>query len=137
MGGLESGSSLKDGVWPAETGPVSTATGQHLTAEITTTGHRSELQRRIRVATVEWDGTTYLSGSTDRSFWPVDLLATPRFTLHLEDEDGIEAVDMTVYARPITDPAERRAILRRFSPALGELEARVTAAPLFAVDVPA
>lgn len=81
-------------------------------ADITTTGRRSGVPRRIEIYFHQFDGRYYLTGrpSSRRRDWEANIIATPEFTLHLKR--GIEA-DVPVVGHPESDPDERGRVLRR------------------------
>jgi deazaflavin-dependent oxidoreductase (nitroreductase family) len=83
------------------------------TIDITTTGRRSGLPRRIEIVFYRLDDAVYLSGipgPTTRD-WLANLTAPPPFTFHLKH--GVVA-DLPAVATVITDPAERRRVLAVF-----------------------
>lgn len=78
--------------------------------DITTVGRRTGRPRRIEIFFYRAAGATYLcsgagGAATD---WHANLLAEPALTFHLKN--GIRA-DLPALATPVTDPAERRAVL--------------------------
>ncbi|MGW2625166.1 nitroreductase/quinone reductase family protein [Micromonospora taraxaci] len=78
--------------------------------DITTTGRRTGRPRRIEIFFYRAHGATYLcsgagGGPTD---WSANLRANPAFTFHLKN--GVTA-DLPAHAVPVTDPAERAAVL--------------------------
>lgn len=78
--------------------------------DITTLGRRTGRPRRIEIFFYRAAGITYLcsgagGAATD---WHANLLANPTFTFHLKN--GIRA-DLPARAMPVTDPAERQAVL--------------------------
>ncbi len=78
--------------------------------DITTLGRRTGRRRRIEIFFYRAAGATYLcsgagGAATD---WHANLLAHPHFTFHLKN--GIQA-DLPARATPVTDPAERQAVL--------------------------
>ncbi|MFZ0015408.1 MAG: nitroreductase/quinone reductase family protein, partial [Acidimicrobiia bacterium] len=81
-------------------------------ADITTTGRRSGEPRRIEIYFHQFDGKFYLTGrpSSRRRDWEANIIATPRFTLHLKQ--GVTA-DIEVVGRPEVNADERARILRR------------------------
>ena len=99
------------------------------TIDITTTGARSGLPRRIE--TWAWpDGDRlYLTGTPGRRDWYANLRANPDFTVHLKH--GVQA-DLPARARPIEEPGERRAIFARLRPA--QVDAWTAGAPLIEVE---
>jgi deazaflavin-dependent oxidoreductase (nitroreductase family) len=79
--------------------------------DITTTGRRTGLPRRIEIAFHVIDGRIYISGQprADRKrAWLYNLEADPRVTVHVKR--GAQA-DLPATARVITDETERRAII--------------------------
>jgi deazaflavin-dependent oxidoreductase (nitroreductase family) len=78
--------------------------------DITTLGRRTGRARRTEIFFYRAAGTTYLcsgAGGTATD-WHANLLANPSFTFHLKN--GIRA-DLPARATPVTDPAERQAVL--------------------------
>jgi hypothetical protein len=78
--------------------------------DITTRGRRTGRAHRIEIFFYRAAGNTYLctgagGGATD---WHANLLANPTFMFHLKN--GIRA-DLPARATPVTDPAERQAVL--------------------------
>ncbi|MFC3996915.1 nitroreductase/quinone reductase family protein [Nocardiopsis sediminis] len=78
--------------------------------DITTRGRRTGRPRRIEIFFYRAAGRTYLcsgagGAATD---WHANLLANPGFTFHLKN--GVRA-DLAAQATPVTDPAERQAVL--------------------------
>jgi deazaflavin-dependent oxidoreductase (nitroreductase family) len=86
------------------------ATTRQRIIDITTTGRRTGLPRRIEIFFYRAAGRTYLcSGTQGRpTSWYANLLAHPEFTFHLKH--GVRA-DLRARAAPVTDETERRAIL--------------------------
>lgn len=80
------------------------------TIDITTTGRRTGLARRIEIVFHNMDGRLIITG-TPRSdhtrAWILNLEADPNLTFHLK---GSVNADLPASARVITDPTERRAI---------------------------
>lgn len=78
--------------------------------DITTLGRRTGRPRRIEIFFYRAAGTTYLCSGTGGSAtdWYANLLTNPSFTFHLKN--GIRA-DLPARATPVTDPAERQAVL--------------------------
>lgn len=105
--------------------------------DITTTGRRTGLPRRIEIALHSIGGRLYISGMprADRKrSWLANLEADPRLVVHLKR--GIVA-DLPAVARVITDEAERREVLRAVARAWGrtDLEAMVAHSPLIEVTI--
>jgi deazaflavin-dependent oxidoreductase (nitroreductase family) len=80
--------------------------------DITTTGRRSGLPRRIEITFHSFDGRLYISGmpSQRTRAWLRNLRADPRFTFHLK---ALLQADLPATAREITDEAERREVLAK------------------------
>lgn len=79
--------------------------------DITTTGRKSGAPRRKEIFFHTFDGEHYISGRPGfKRDWLANLVANPRFTLHLKR--GVTA-DLDAVAEPIRDPDERAAILFR------------------------
>lgn len=78
--------------------------------DITTTGKRSGLPRRVELVFHNIDGRVYISGLPGRRSWYANLVANPRFTFHLK---RVVQADLPATARPITEPTERRAIMEQ------------------------
>ena len=89
---------------------ISRALSRGHTIDITTTGRRTGLPRRIETVFHNIDGRIVLSGMPGRRDWYANLLTDPRFTFHLK---GAVTADLTAMARPILEPTERRAVMAR------------------------
>jgi deazaflavin-dependent oxidoreductase (nitroreductase family) len=84
------------------------------TIDITTTGRRSGLPRRIEIVFHSFDGHLYISGQASRRTraWLHNLRANPRFTFHLKQ---LLQADLPATAREITDATERRQVLEKIA----------------------
>jgi deazaflavin-dependent oxidoreductase (nitroreductase family) len=113
------------------------ALGHGQTIDITTTGRRSGLPRRIEIVFHNFDGRIFISGMPSRRkrSWLANLEAQPRFTFHLKGRQV--AADLPATARVITDQAERQAIMPRVAAAWrrDDVEAMVAYSPLIEVTV--
>lgn len=89
---------------------VARALSRGHTIDITTTGRRTGLARRIETVFHNIDGRIVLSGMPGPRDWYANLLADPRFTLHLK---GPVKADLPATARPILEPTERRELMAR------------------------
>lgn len=76
--------------------------------DITTTGRRSGLSRRIELVFHVIDGMVVISGMPGRRDWYANLVTDPHLTFHLT---GSIQADLPAIARPITEPTERRRIM--------------------------
>jgi deazaflavin-dependent oxidoreductase (nitroreductase family) len=83
------------------------------TIDITTTGRRSGLPRRIEIVFHNFDGRIYISGlpSRRKRAWVANLEADPHLTFHLKGSRV--TADLPATARVIDDQAEREAIIPR------------------------
>jgi deazaflavin-dependent oxidoreductase (nitroreductase family) len=102
------------------------------TIDITTIGRKTGLPRRIEIWFHNIDGRLYISGLPGRRDWYANLLTNPEFTFHLK---GSVQADLPARARPITDEAERRAVLARIQGGSRDLEAWVAGSPLVEVEL--
>ena len=105
------------------------------TIDITTTGRRSGLPRRIETWFYRVDDQIYLTGSPGRRDWYANLVQNPEFTFHLKQS---VVADLPATASPITDPGEREAVFRRILSDLGgerDLDAWLAGSPLMAVSL--
>jgi deazaflavin-dependent oxidoreductase (nitroreductase family) len=82
------------------------------TIDITTTGRRSGLPRRIEIVFHNFDGHLYISGlpSPETRAWLHNLRADPHLIVHLKQ---LVQADLAATAREITDPAERHEVLEK------------------------
>lgn len=79
--------------------------------DLTTTGRRSGVPRRIEIYLHNLDGDLYLTGRPGfRRDWVANISANPAVTLHLKR--GAHA-DLPATATTITDPDERAAVILR------------------------
>jgi deazaflavin-dependent oxidoreductase (nitroreductase family) len=105
--------------------------------DITTTGRTSGLPRRIEIVFHVIGGRVYISGrpSSRKRAWLANLEHDPHLTFHLK---GAVEADLPALARPITDEAERRAVLEHVARAWNrtDLETMVAQSPLIEVTFP-
>jgi deazaflavin-dependent oxidoreductase (nitroreductase family) len=78
--------------------------------DITTTGRRSGVPRRIEIGIHPIGGRLWISGMPSRRTrsWLHNLAAEPQLTVHLK---GDVQVDLPARARVVTDADERRSVL--------------------------
>ena len=102
------------------------------TIDITTTGRRSGEPRRIELVFHNIDGHIVISGLPGRRSWYANLVANPQFTFHLK---GAVKADLPATARPIIEPAERRATMQRVAANWGrtDIERMLQQSPLVEV----
>lgn len=109
------------------------------TVDITTTGRRSGLPRRIEIVFHNFDGRIYISGlpSRRKRAWIANLEADPRLTLHLKGRRV--TADLPATARVISDETERQAIMPRIAAVWRrqDLDAMINFSPLIEVKVEA
>lgn len=101
--------------------------------DITTTGRKSGLPRRIETWFYCVGDHVYLSGSPGRRDWYANLLATPEFTFHLKQS---AVADLPALATPVVDAEQRRAIIGLILAEIGQsgqLEAWLAGSPLVEV----
>jgi deazaflavin-dependent oxidoreductase (nitroreductase family) len=107
------------------------------TIDITTTGGKTGLPRRIEIVFHNFDGRIYISGMPSRRkrAWIANLEADPRLKVHLKDRGA--AADLAATARVITDESERRAILPLVAAVWGrsDVETMVLQSPLIEVTL--
>lgn len=78
------------------------------TIDITTTGARSGVPRRIEIWMLDVGGRYFITGTPGRRHWLANLSAEPSMTVHLKRG---ARVDLTATARVVTDEVTRRAVL--------------------------
>ena len=105
------------------------------TIDITTTGRITGSPRRIEIVFHHIEDRIWITGMprAERTrAWLRNLEADPRFTFHLK---GAVKADLPATARIVTDPVERRSILRRVARLWRQDEDRMVAhSPLIEVD---
>ena len=114
---------------------IQQALAQGRVIDITTTGRHSGEPRRLEIWYHNLDGRLFITGLPGRRDWYANLVAHPAFTFHLKE--GVQA-DLPARARPILDPAERRAVLSPIVARLGreaDLERWLTDSPLVEVTL--
>lgn len=116
--------------------PVEAAYARGQTVDITTTGRRTGLPRRIEIVTHVFDGRLWISGmpSPRRRSWIANLDADPRLTVHLK---GRQPADLPATARIVDDAEERRRILTRVAAAWRrtDVDRMVAYSPLIEVTI--
>jgi deazaflavin-dependent oxidoreductase (nitroreductase family) len=102
--------------------------------DMTTIGRASGQPRRLEMWFHNLDDQIYITGTPGTRDWYANLVANPAFTFHLK---GSATADLPAHATPITDAAERRAILGRILARIdrpaSELDTWVAESPLVAV----
>ena len=86
--------------------------------DITTTGRRTGLPRRVQMWFHRQDGRILLTGRPVAHGWYANMTADPRFTWHFKES---LARDIPAVATPITDEHERRAIFETMKRREGRL----------------
>ena len=87
---------------------VSDELSDNPTIDITTTGRRSGLPRRIEIWMLDVDGRFFITGTPGRRDWFANLLDEPRLVVHLKRR---AFVDLEARATVVTDEATRRRVL--------------------------
>ena len=82
------------------------------TVDITTTGRRSGLRRRIEIWMLDVDGRFFITGTPGRRDWLANLQSDPRLVVHLKRRAGIE---LAATAVPVDDTETRRRVLEHLS----------------------
>jgi len=106
--------------------------------DITTTGRKSGLPRRIEIEFYNLDGRLYIWGRTpSHRDWFANLQVNPEFMFHLKE--SVQA-DLPARARIVVDKAERRQLfskLIQMSESESDLEAIIEGSPLVEVVIDA
>lgn len=77
------------------------------TIDITTTGRRTGLPRRIEIWMMDVDGRFFITGTPGRRDWLANLRADPSIVVHLK---RLAHVDVAARAIDVTDDATRRRV---------------------------
>ncbi len=96
---------------PAADEAIERALSQGGLIDMTTTGRKTGLPRRIEIVFHVIGARIFITGmpSRRRRSWLANLEADPRLTFHLK---GALRADLAATAREVTDVAERRAVFR-------------------------
>jgi deazaflavin-dependent oxidoreductase (nitroreductase family) len=78
------------------------------TVDITTTGRRSGLPRRLEIWMLDVEGRFYITGTPGHRDWLANLHADPHLVVHLKRR---ASMDVHATAVPVTDPVTRRRVL--------------------------
>jgi deazaflavin-dependent oxidoreductase (nitroreductase family) len=109
------------------------ASGNYI--DITTTGRRSGLPRRLEIVIHRFDGRWYISGSPSprKRAWIANLEADPRLTVHLKGPG--RTADLPATARIIAAEPERRQVMPLVAAAWRrrDVELMIAASPLLEV----
>jgi deazaflavin-dependent oxidoreductase (nitroreductase family) len=104
--------------------------------DITTTGRKSGLPRRIEIEFYNLDGRLYLWGRTpSHRDWFANLQVNPEFKFHLKE--SVQA-DLHARARIVVDKTERREIFSKLiqsSESESDLETVIEGSPLVEVTI--
>ena len=82
------------------------------TVDITTTGRKTGLPRRIEIWMLDVDGRFFITGTPGRRDWLANLIAHPSFIVHLKRHHH---VDLSARATPVQDSADRRTVLEHLN----------------------
>ena len=106
------------------------------TIDITTTGRRSGLPRRLEIVFFNIGSRIFISGMPSRRErqWLKNLRADPHLTFHLK---RFVTADLPATAQEITDPAERRRVIEHVARAWNrsDVDGMVEFSPLIEVFV--
>ena len=103
--------------------------------DITTTGRKTGRPHRIEIWFHNLDGRLLITGSPGPRDWYANLLAQPRFTLHLKQT---ARADLPAMASPVRERARRRNVLSRILNIIDkadEIESYVDRSPLVEVKL--
>lgn len=115
---------------------ISAALASDGTIDITTTGARSGLPRRIEIWFLHLDGRTFITGTPGPRDWYANMLLHDRFTFHLKES---ARADLEARAVPVLDEPTRRWVFSQSHPWNGwyrgeaSLDDLVTGSPLVEV----
>ncbi len=101
--------------------------------DITTIGRKTGKPHKVEIGLHNFDGVLYISGRPGPRDWYANLVANPRFTIHLKQSTR---ADVPATAMPITDEGARRQVLSRLAAKWGredQIEAFVQGSPLVEV----
>jgi deazaflavin-dependent oxidoreductase (nitroreductase family) len=84
------------------------------TVDMTTTGRRSGLPRRIEIWMLDVDGRFFITGTPGRRDWLANLRGDPSLVIHLKRHAHL---DLFARAIQVTDAETRRAVLEHLSAA--------------------
>lgn len=105
------------------------------TIDLTTTGRRSGLPRRVELVFHPIDGGIYISGMPGfPRDWLANIRANPSVTFHLK---GAVRADLPATARELTEPGERRRIMEQVARNWGrkDVARMMTGSPLIEVTL--
>jgi len=94
---------------------VAVALERDRVVDITTTGRHSGEPRRLEIWIHHLAGRHYITGTPGPRAWYANLVAHPRFVLHLKES---ATADLPASARPITADEERREVFGALLPGL-------------------
>jgi hypothetical protein len=99
--------------------------------DITTIGRRTGTAHRIEIWLFQVDGELFISGRPGKRGWYANLIANPRFTLHLKQSTH---ADLPARASAVTDPVHRRRVLESIAHEFSvDFDHLVAASPLVSV----
>jgi deazaflavin-dependent oxidoreductase (nitroreductase family) len=88
------------------------------TVDITTTGRRSGVPRRVEIWMFDIEGRFFITGIPGPRSWLANLMADPELTVHLKRKAH---TDLQARAVVVTDPATRRWVIEHRRPILDRL----------------
>jgi deazaflavin-dependent oxidoreductase (nitroreductase family) len=105
------------------------------TIDLTTTGRRTGLPRRVELVFHAINGGVYISGMPGfPRDWLANIRANPSVTFHLK---GAVQADLAATAREISEPTERRQIMEQVARNWGrtDVDRMMTGSPLIEVTL--
>lgn len=104
----------------------------HLTIDLTTIGRRSGQPRTMEIWWFRVDGRFVITGTPGRRDWLANVLANPRVTIHVDDQE------LPATVTPVTDDVFRRRVFSdprtSWYTSQAELERLVATAPMVEVN---
>jgi deazaflavin-dependent oxidoreductase (nitroreductase family) len=92
--------------------PVRAELADDPTVDITTTGRRTGLARRIEIWMLDVDGRFFITGTPGRRDWLANLHACPTLVVHLKRRARL---DLPAHAIPVHDAGTRRVVLEHLN----------------------
>jgi deazaflavin-dependent oxidoreductase (nitroreductase family) len=99
---------MAEGPYAAVVDLVRAELADDLTVDITTTGRRTGVPRRIEIWMLDVDGRFFITGTPGRRDWLANLHASPALVVHLKRHARL---DLPAHAVPVHDAATRRVVL--------------------------
>ena len=125
-------------IGPVMDGAARAALDRGQLIDLTTTGAKTGLLRRVEIVLHSFDGHLYISGMPNpgrKRGWIANIEANPAISVHLRGPVNLE---LAATARVITDPLERRPILDKVARVWhrNDVSVMVEHSPLIEVSIP-